>query len=83
MRAADLTVYDGIPFSKLSGRTKIEAAKSKKNKNFNPYTVVALYWRDKIREDIKLTKRVNRNQIKFVFNENDCAYYRKFDKFSK
>ena len=83
MRAADLTVYDGIPFSKLSGRTKIEAAKSKKNKNFNPYTVVAQYWRDKIREDIKLTKRVNRNQIKFVFNENDCAYFKKFDKFSK
>merc|ERR1739836_155188 len=83
MRAADLTVYDGIPFSKLSGRKKIETAKSKKKPNFNPYVVVALYWRDKIREDIKLTKRVNRNQIKFVFNENDFAYYQKFDKFSK
>ena len=83
MRATDLTVYDGIPFSKLSGRKKIETAKSKKKPNFNPYVVVALYWRDKIREDIKLTKRVNRNQIKFVFNENDFAYYQKFDKFSK
>ena len=83
MREADLTVYDRIPFSKLSGRKKIETAKSKKSLNFNPYVVVALYWRDKIREDIKLTKRVNRNQIKFIFNENDSAYYKKFDKFSK
>ena len=70
-------------FQSCQEEKKIETAKSKNKSNFNPYTVVALYWRDKIREDIKLTKRVNRNQIKFVFNENDSAYYKKFDKFSK
>ena len=78
MRAADLSVYDGIAFSKLTGRFKIEAARVKCKGNFNPYMIVSQYWREKIRDDVRLIKKGNRSQIKFLFNDNDYQYYNKY-----
>ena len=78
MRAADLSVYDGIAFSKLTGRFKIEAARVKCKGNFNPYMIVSQYWREKIRDDVRLIKKGNRSQLKFLFNDNDYQYYNKY-----
>ena len=80
MRAADLSVYDGAPFSKLSGRLKILAAKDKKKGSVNSHAVIAQYWREKIRDDVRLTKKGYWHQIKFVFNKEDKDYYQAYKK---
>ena len=83
MRAADLSVYDGAPFSKLSGRLKILAAKDKRKGTVNSHTVIAQYWREKIRDDVRLTKKGYWHQIKFIFNKDDEDYYQAYKKREK
>ena len=75
LRKADLSVYDGEPFGKFSGRKKIEEARNKSKANFNPYTIVSQYWRDKIRYDTRSTVSGHWNQIKFAFNDSDIIYF--------
>ena len=75
MRAADLSVYDGVPFSKVSGRLKIESARERKKNAFNPYITVSNYWREKIRDDTRLTRKNHWNQVRFIFNLEDLEYY--------
>ena len=76
LRQADLTVYDGIPFSKLSGRQKIKSAKDHTSGQFNQYSVVSNYWREKIRNQSRLTKKNHWDQLKFLFNSKDYEYYK-------
>lgn len=78
MRKADLSVYDGVPFSELSGRNKIAAAKEKvkKKDTFNQYSVIANYWRTKIMNDTRQTRKGQWVQLKFVFNKDDQTYYK-------
>ena len=77
MRDADLSVYDGIPFNSLSGRNKIKVAKEKKKTAFQPYLVVSNYWREKFRDDTRITKKGCWKQINFAFNKDDMDYYEK------
>ena len=74
-RKADLSVYDGEPFGKFSGRKKIEDARAKSKSNFNPYTIASQYWREKIRYDTRSTVSGHWNQIKFAFSNNDIKYF--------
>ena len=77
-RRADLNVYDGVPFSKLSGRQKILDAKENSKQSFNPYVTVSNYWREKIKDDCRSTKNGYWNQLKFLFNASDKEYYDNF-----
>ena len=74
LRKADLSVYDGEPFGKYSGRKKIEDSKIK-GKVLNPYLIVSQYWRVKILQDTRSTIKGKWNQIKFAFNNNDLVYF--------
>ena len=80
MREADLSVYDGVPFSTLSGRIKINAARESKKITFYPYLTVSNYWREKIRNETRAAKKGHWNQIKFAFNKEDMEYYEKMKK---
>lgn len=80
MREADLSVYDGVPFSSLSGRNKINAARETKKTTFYPYVTVSNYWREKIRNEIRTTRKGHWNQIKFAFTKDDLEYYEKMKK---
>ena len=40
--------------------------------------IVSQYWREKIRDDVRLIKKGNRSQLKFLFNDNDYQYYNKY-----
>ena len=40
--------------------------------------IVSQYWREKIRDDVRLIKKGNRSQIKFLFNDIDYQYYKKY-----
>ena len=76
MRKADLSVYDGVPFGKISGRKRIM-----ENPGREEYLVVAAYWKDKIREENKSITKENADQLRFLFNKNDFLYYNsKLDK---
>ena len=77
MRDADLSVYDGIPFISLSGRNKINAAKEKKKTTFQPYVVISNYWREKFRDDTRITRKGCWKQINFAFSKADMEYYEK------
>ena len=84
MRKADLSVYDGVPFNSLSGRKKISDAKNKrKTTTFQPYQIVATYWREKIREDTRATRKSHWRQIKFAFTQEDFEYYEKMKRNDK
>ena len=57
MRKADLTVYNGVPFGKISGRRRI-----RENLGREEYFVVASYWKDKIKEENKAIIKTNTDQ---------------------
>ena len=75
MRNAELEVYNGVPFGINSGRKKIQAEKEKNKTGFEEYFVIANYWRDKIKEEVKSTIRKYREKPRFVFNAADWKYY--------
>ena len=78
MREADLSVYDGVPFSSLSGRNKLKDAKNKrKSTSFQPYQIVAAYWREKIRDETRASRKSHWKQIRFAFTKEDFEYYEK------
>jgi hypothetical protein len=83
MRKAELSVYNGVPFSKgYTGRKKIteqleNLANQKGPKKQAADWVVAEYWRNKIRrEALQITTR-KWNDLRFIFTPADLDYYRR------
>ena len=75
MRQAELSVYDGVPFTKgMTGRKKI-ALEPNKNSAQAKHMIIASYWREKIKEETKQIVNGKWLQLKFVFNERDFQYY--------
>lgn len=79
MRQAELSVYDGVPFS-YSGRKKIEAIKEKYGASKEGDVVIANYWREKIRREA--TNRIKGRwlPLRFIFSEKDMEYQREYIK---
>ena len=76
MRKADLTVYNGIPFSAMSGRKKIKQMRDKAKGSFEEYMAVGKIWRDRIREESSKATKGKWNELRFVFNASDLAYFK-------
>ena len=78
MRKAELSVYDGVPFSNgLCGRKKIQIAKTKIGlSNQDQNLVVANYWRDKIKDESKQIMKGKWLPLRFIFNEKELLFYK-------
>ena len=75
MRQAELTVYDGVPFS-LSGRKKIQALSEKGGSPVKDRDmIVANYWRDKIKTETRNRVKGKWLPLRFIFSEKDAEYY--------
>ena len=76
MRKAELSVYDGVPFSTgLSGRKKIKALKEKSDPSKQDADmIVANYWRDKIKDEAKHRVKGKWLPLRFIFTEKDFDY---------
>ena len=76
MRKAELSVYDGVPFSTgLSGRKKIKALKERTDPSKQDADmIVANYWRDKIKDEAKHRVRGRWLPLRFIFSEKDFDY---------
>ena len=70
MRNAELNVYNGAPFAPVTGRKKIL-----KYNNLEHYEAVGKYWRDKLVEEAKQTKKKNIDQLQFLFTQPDVEYF--------
>ena len=80
MRQAELSVYDGIPFS-LSGRKKIKAVNEKSGSSVkNGDVVIANYWREKIKNEAKNRVKGRWLPLRFIFTEKDMEYQKEFYK---
>jgi hypothetical protein len=83
MRKAELSVYDGVPFSTgLNGRKKIvnELADSEKKRgpmNQTEEWVVANYWREKIRRQTLKMHSGKWAKLNFIFNKDEFNYHMK------
>ena len=79
MRKAELSVYDGVPFS-YSGRKKIKAIKEKNGASKEGDVVIANYWREKIRREA--TNRIKGRwlPLRFIFSETDMEYQKEYIK---
>ena len=83
MRKAELSVYNGVPFSKgYTGRRKIsEHLDNLKNKkgptNQTADWVVADYWRDKIRQEAQQISKGKWHDLRFIFTQADLEYHRR------
>ena len=74
MRKAELTVYDGVPFSVgLSGRKKI-AANIQGKGSMDTETVVAKYWHDKIKSEARQRFEGKWDPLRFIFTEQQLEY---------
>ena len=80
MRQAELSVYDGVPFS-YSGRKKIEAMKEKNGPSTKDGDlVIANYWREKIRKEAKNRSKGKWLPLRFIFSEIDMEYQKEYIK---
>ena len=80
MRRAELSVYDGVPFS-YSGRKKIKAMNAKSGAaTKDGHSVIANYWREKIRREA--TNRIKGRwlPLRFIFSETDMEYQKEYIK---
>ena len=76
MREAELDVYNGVPFAINSGRKKIQLEREKNKTDFEEYSVIGNYWREKIKEEVKTTVKKCEKRPRFVFNSNDWKYFK-------
>ena len=80
MRAAELSVYDGIPFSEgLSGRKKIAQTQKQEKENCRknvsgPDVIVAHYWREKIKREARQLYEGKWLPLRFVFTRKELDY---------
>ena len=74
MREAELSVYDGIPFSN-SGRKKIGST-LETSPTVVVSSIIGLYWRTKlVQQNNGIVKR-KLEGIDFIFNRSDLEYYK-------
>ena len=81
MRQAELSVYDGVPFSEgFTGRKKIseEIAKGKLIKDSD--TIVANYWLEKIRREARQIYEGKWLPLRFVFTDQQLNYHNEVSK---
>ena len=78
MRKADLSVYDGVPFSSgLSGRKKIALAREKGPvSSKEDHIVIANYWRDKIRDESKQIMNGKWLPLRFIFTQKELVFFK-------
>ena len=75
MRRAELSVYDGVPFSQ-SGRKKIQALSEKGGSSSKDgQMIVANYWREKIKNETRARVKGKWLPLRFIFTEKDAEYY--------
>ena len=79
MREAELSVYDGVPFSEgLSGRKKIAQtinAVSDNERTNDADSIVANYWREKIKAEARQLYHGKWFSMRFIFTEKELGYY--------
>ena len=74
MRKAELSVYDGVPFS-FSGRKKIKSVNEKGGSSVkDDDVIVANYWRQKIKNEAKNRLKGRWLPLRFIFTEKDLEY---------
>ena len=74
MRKAELSVYDGVPFS-FSGRKKIKSVNEKGGSSVkDDDVIVANYWREKIKCEAKNRLKGRWLPLRFIFTEKDLEY---------
>jgi hypothetical protein len=75
MRQAELSVYDGVPFSDgFTGRKKI-AGEFKKGKLVKDSdAIVANYWLDKIKAEARQIYQGKWLQLRFIFTDQQFHY---------
>ena len=80
MREAELSVYDGVPFSEgLSGRRKIAKVLESPKKR-TPDEIVADYWREKIKAEARQRCIGKWLPLRFVFTEKEYEYNNEMSK---
>ena len=78
MRQAELSVYDGVPFS-MSGRKKIKALLEKSGSLMKEGDlVISNYWREKIKNEAKNRIKGKWLPLRFIFTEKDIEYQKEF-----
>ena len=79
MRKAELSVYDGVPFSTgLTGRKKIAETLEKVKSSKDQDTVVASYWIEKIKAEARQLFCGKWLPLRFIFTEKELQYHREF-----
>ena len=79
MRNAELSVYDGVPFSTgLTGRKKIAETLEKVKSSKDQDTVVASYWIEKIKAEARQLFCGKWLPLRFIFTEKELQYHREF-----
>ena len=75
MRRAELSVYDGVPFSQ-SGRKKVQALSEKCGSSMKDgEMIVANYWREKIKNETRARVKGKWLPLRFIFTEKDAEYH--------
>ena len=75
MRKAELSVYNGVPFSTgLSGRKKISLELSKGKLCSDIELIVANYWLEKIKREARQTYEGKWHSLRFVFTDKQLKY---------
>ena len=78
MRKAELSVYDGVPFS-LSGRKKIKTTIEKSESSVKDADmIVANYWREKIKTESRNRVKGRWLPLRFIFTAKDLEYHREY-----
>ena len=77
MRKAELSVYNGVPFSKgYTGRKKIAEHLDKHGvKKQTTDWVVADYWREKMRQEALQISNGKWKDLRFIFTKADLEYH--------
>ena len=63
----------------MSGRKKIQEARTKKKKT-PEYIVVAGYWRDRIKDEALKISRGKWEKLRFIFTQDELEYFYSYDK---
>ena len=77
MRKAELSVYNGVPFSEgLNGRKKIAKAIENdiRKKQKDPNVIVANYWREKVKAEARQRFGGKWLPLRFIFTEKELQY---------
>ena len=75
MRRAELSVYDGIPFTAgLTGRKKIASELNKGRSINDTDEIIASYWLEKIKREARQIYDGKWIPLRFVFTENQLKY---------